>query len=272
MSHTRCEEEWRQLSWIVGCALATGYLDDEPPVSLMLLGRPGTGKSSLMSRWYSDATALVVSDITSDSLRHLVLPQMASEGRRHLMFPEFFKLFQRSQSAVANMTGVLSAAMSGELHTVIQGERTMEKLPADFRIGAIAAMTDGVFGLWKKDFGNTGLLDRFLMVHLTLSHELTRHMLHRISMGDRTMLAPLHLPLAVKSKHRVTMSPAASEALYEMVLSVDGHTHRFMGAMRAMVKALALCHGEHEVTALRLHGIQNLMRYLSSKKPLGESK
>lgn len=270
MSHnTRCEEEWRQLSWLVGCALATGYLHDEKPVSLMILAPPGTGKSSLMQRWYGADTVFVASDITSDSLRHLVLPRMVREGKQHIMFPEFFKIFQRNQSSVANMTGVLSAAMSGELHAVMQGEREMEKLPQDFRVGVIAAMTNDVFGAWKKDFGNTGLLDRFLVVPITMTTNLVRYTQLKVAYNDRSMLVPLSLPVTAQEKKRVRMSDAASEALFDLCHQATKHvSNRFVDQMRAMVKGLAMIHGETEVTARRLDGVHQLMAYIARRKPL----
>lgn len=269
MSNTRYIEEWRQLSWVIGCALATGYLDDEPPVSMLLLGSPGSGKSTLMSRWSEDRSLLTYSDFTSDSLRHHILPKMAQENRRHLFLPEFFKLFQRANAAVSNLTGVLSAAMSGELHQVMQGEREMEKLPMGFRIGVIGAMTDKVYREWSKDLTNTGMLDRFFVMSLEVSKDLREHMLYSAAMSDRSMLSKLHLPIHGSDKRHIHLGEAEAQYFYECVRGTKaGNRIRFVEQMKAMLKGLTLAHGEAVVTSRRVDQIHQLMVYILDGKPL----
>ena len=255
------------MSWIIWCALATGYLDDEPPVSMLLLGSPGSGKSTLMSRWSEDASLLTYSDFTSDSLRHSILPKMAQENRRHLFLPEFFKLFQRAQSSVANLTGVLSAAMSGELHQVMQGEREMEKLPIGFRIGVVGAMTDKVYREWARDLANTGMLDRFFVMSLEVSRELREQMLYSAAMSDRSMLSKLYLP--IHDKRHVRLGDAEAQYFYDCVRSTKaGDRIRFMEQMKAMLKGLTLAHGETVVTTRRVDQMHQMMLYILNAKPM----
>lgn len=269
MSNARCVEEWRQLSWVIGCALATGYLDDEPPVSMLVLGSPGSGKSTLMSRWSDDSSALTYSDLTSDSLRHTIFPKMAREGQRHLFLPEFFKLFQRAQASVANLTGVLSAAMSGELHMVMQGEREMEKLPLGFRIGVVGAMTDKVYREWSKDLSNTGMMDRFLVMSLEVTKELHELMVYSASQSDYTMKTKLSLPFTTNHKRHVHLGEAEAQYMYELVRGTKaGDRIRFMEQMRAMLKGLTLAHGETVVTARRVEQMHRMMTYILEGKPL----
>lgn len=265
----RATEEWRQLSWLVGCAVATGLLEDEPPVSMLLLGAPGSGKSSIISRWDGEPSTVTYSDLTSDSLRHHVLPEMSRSRRSHLLLPEFWKLYQRAQPAVQNMVGFLSASMSGELHRVMQGERTMEALPPGFRIGVIGAMTDRVYRTWSKDLLNTGLEDRFLVVSLEISKTLREQMLYAAAMRERGMLTRLTLPSFDGRKVRVHLGEAEAHYFYEVVRgSRAGNRIRFVEQMRAMLKALALIHGEAVVTTRRVEQVGKMMDYILSSKPL----
>jgi len=265
----RCEEEWYQLAGMIGCVLATGLLADEAPVNMLVIADPGTGKSSLFSKFYKCDSVRVLADATSDSIRHVVIPEALHKGHRHLIFPEFYKLFQRSQGSVDNLAGTLSALMWGEMKEVMQGERKMESVPDGFAMGILAAMTTEVWKKWQHSLGATGLKDRFLCVHLRMTRPLQEYILSKVAMGDKSMLTKFPWHFKDGERYEVKIPESMGRYFEQMIMNVPmGKSPRFVSQMRTMLKALTLMHNEYVVTERRVEGLYQMALYIDTSKTL----
>ena len=237
--------DWERYTALVGMFVATGYLLNDSPQSLLLVGDPGIGKSQLLSRFAKHPTISRVSDVTSDGLRHVVFPRMIKAGQTHLMLPEFHKLFQRRESTGEHTAGVLQSALSGELHTAVIGRDEVEIGKPGWRIGMLAAMTSHVFATWSRNLGNSGFIDRIIVVPVVLTEEMRSSIEYAIASEDASMTVDVSFP---KLTERVSVSIPKPLAKSVQTLAVDLCKHdpnrnRMVSAVRALVRGTAAMRG-----------------------------
>lgn len=233
--------EWDRWTYVVGLFVATGYVAGEPAQSLMLVGPPGSGKSTMVRRFRSVPIAREISDITADPLRRIIFADAATKGLKHLLFPEFHKCFQRKPDTVQNMVGYLTAAMSGELANNYIG---LDHLAyPDVQMGIIAAMVPDVFHVWSRSMLSQGVLDRVTVMHFELPKKellkIERAILAGTATPDTAPIAwPYQLPVAVTYKP----DGAFVEALTEWLDAVrrKGNRNRIAGQVRGLLKASAM--------------------------------
>lgn len=183
--------EWGLWSDFIGLFVATGYVKGELAQSLLLVGAPGTGKSTILRRFFKVPSVLVAMDATAEGLKQQVFRTAIKDHKRHLMLPEMYKLMQRRGPTAENTIGVLTLAMSGEMHDSFIGDKQKDEYPESFQLGVIGAMPSNVFGDWKQTINNTGLLSRMVPVRFGFSDEMQSKILTAIAAEDSRYCSPV---------------------------------------------------------------------------------
>lgn len=267
---TKPNSEWEKLTWLVGLHVATGYLGDELPKSLLLVGDPGVGKSATLDRFASVPTVRTLADITSDPLRKKIIPDAVRDGIRHLLFPEMIKLFQRNQSTTANTVGVLTLGMSGELHDAYVGADDPIHVPPGWSIGVIGAMTTKIFNDWHQTIMNNGLLSRMMPCHVRFTDKTRREIEQAIISGDKRMTSRVHWAIP-PGQHRVEFGHHMQDTALDMVDAIrpakkgnvaGNSRNRLVSSVRAYLKASALLDGRREVDNLDAHKVMSVIELL----------
>lgn len=241
--------DWERYTALVGMFVATGYLLNDNPQSLLLVGEPGIGKSQLLSRFAKHPTITRVSDVTSDGLRHVVFPRMIKAGHKHLMLPEFHKLFQRRESTGEHTAGVLQSALSGELHTAVIGKDEVQIGQPGWRIGMLGAMTTTVFANWQRNLGNSGFIDRLMVVPVSLAAEIQASIEYAIASEDVSMtvevsFSKLTAPTAVVIPKVLARS---IQSLATTIFKNDPNRNRKVATVRALTRGVAAMRGAKSI-------------------------
>lgn len=261
------ETEWDRLTLLTGLYVATGYVAGEHAQSLLWIGPPGSGKSTMVRRFSHVPTVRELADVTADPLRRIVIPEVATRGLRHLIFPEFHKPFQRKADTVQNMVGVLTAGMSGELRNSLIGpdQASHTDFP-DVQFGIIGAITPDIFSQWRRSFLSTGVHDRLTAMEFHLPPNERATVERSILAGVRTAATePTFwswptMPVAIG----YNPSPSFLRSLTRWLDEVRGkgsNRNRLASQVRVMLKAIALMRRQTTVTDADLAVLDELQPY-----------
>lgn len=119
----------------------------------------------------------------------------------------------------------------------------------------------------------TGMQDRFLTVELVMSVELRERIILAVAMQDAVMTQPVQWPFVPDQTYAVKLPEPMARYFHQAVINTEaGGRVRFVGQMRAMLKALTLLHGEYVVTEKRVEQLHRMMTYILGRKPIGGGK
>lgn len=257
--------DWDRWTYVVGLYVATGYVKGEAAQSLMLVGPPGSGKSTMVRRFRLVQSTREITDITADPLRRVIFAEAHTKGLRHLLFPEFHKCFQRKPDTVQNMVGYLTGAMSGELANSYIG---IEHLAyPDVQLGLVGAMVPDVFYSWSRSLLAQGVLDRMTVMEFTLpKKELVAIERVILSGNGVPAIQPVAWPYQLPVEVEYQPDAAFLEALTEWLDKVrrKGNRNRLANQVRVLLKAAALLNNRLKVTLddlETLYALQSLFQF-----------
>jgi hypothetical protein len=145
---------------IIETAFYTACLKNSVPLSLILVGPPGSGKSKLILQFQADSI-LVTNDITSQGLSDIVTGDPIGNVR-HIIIPDF-NIVVSHKPTTSNLTiASLLTLMSEGVLRLDDGRRKkeMEHPP----IGIVTAMTREIYEEHAGRFRKLGIGRRFIPV------------------------------------------------------------------------------------------------------------
>jgi hypothetical protein len=154
------------LQEVIECAFYTAPLAGTIPISIMLVGPPGTGKSKAILQFKCVSTH-VTNDVTSSGLFEL-LEDDKQGTLRHLLIPDF-NLLVSHKASTSNLTiASLLTVMSEGIVRVDDGRRKKEIVHAP--IGIVTAMTREIYEEHARKFSRLGVARRFCSLFFNYSY------------------------------------------------------------------------------------------------------
>lgn len=246
--------EWAHWSDFIGLFLATGYVVDEIAQSLILVGTPGSGKSTIIERFHGVPSTMLVMDATAEGLKQQVFPAAIKGSRRHLLLPEMYKLMQRRGPTADNTIGILTLAMSGELHDSFIGSSQKDTFPKGWQVGVIAGMPTRIFRDWSQTINNTGLLSRMLPVAFEFSNGMQAEILRAIATQDPRYISPISYQWPDRQVDISYSGQRIGPHVLQLAKEWSGGKadNRFIRLLVSLVKAAAVLEKETHVTLRHL--------------------
>ena len=259
-------EEWDAYTRFLGLFVASGYVKNAKPLSLLLVGEPGVGKSQLLERFNRVPIVVQVMDLTSDGMKHKLFPAMVRDGKRIILYPDFAKMFQRNLSTAENALGLITQAMSGELHEMYVGNTEMIRFKG-FCIGLLAAMPTQVYYNWRRTAVSTGIQDRFAVVPVSFSPEQKASIERSVAADDPTMTT--HVPWTWPTGQlHVDFDKKLAPKILQLADEVQpaGERNRLIGRLKVMHLAAAILNGNDHVGKWELEQVRDFLPLLKAMR------
>lgn len=253
------KREWDRGTELVRMFVATGFVVNAQPQSLLLISEPGSGKTELVDRFNSNGFLSYASDITSQGLYPIL--KMAKQGAcTHLVTTEFQKLVLRKSSTAQATLGILCQAMEEGVGDVRIGERHIDFEGA--RIGLIGAITHESAAKWHKNLRELGFWSRCAAFKWEMPIDELRSVMRSISRGDKSDLAPIVFPSDFR-KLAVDFPEQLSEQLEDFVFrSFQKYTIlRVFQRFRTLAMACAVLEGRTRVHAYDIEKVVAFLPY-----------
>lgn len=171
------------LQEIIETVLFTPSIFDCVPISIILVGPPGTGKSKIILQ-FSAPSLMKTNDVTSAGLADIVGDD--KDGHiRHIIVPDF-NIVVSHKAATSSLTiASLLTLMSEGILRIDDGRRKKELIHAP--LGIITAMTREIYEEHSSRFRKLGIGRRFVPLFFGYSFPTTKKIMESIQKGDTTL-------------------------------------------------------------------------------------
>ena len=235
------------------------------PLSLLLIGIAGTGKSRLLQPLRKLKSVTYLDDATPKYLVKF-LEQAKTGRKRFLVFPDFLNLTtSHGQKTKATSTAILRTMMEdGVTDLSDYGLEFSSKFPV--KAGLITATTTGSFQEFRERWKTTGFLSRlipFSFKHSTLTQARIIGNLEN-KVPDMMLIYPYTIN---KKPSSIKTSPVLLHQLsvYGEVLGKETRAMPYRAdiQLHTLAEALAIIENANELTQEHVDRIVNLLRYVN---------
>ncbi len=182
----------------IRAALFSGAIADTIPLSLILVGPPGTGKSKAVLQFVAPSIH-VTNDVTTAGLSDII--EGDKDGKlRHIIVPDF-NVVVSHKAATSNLTvaNLLTLMSEGSVR-VDDGRRRKELTHAP--VGIITAMTREVYEEHANRFRKLGIGRRFTPLFFSYGFPTRQEIQQAISSGGVTLQQLIPYPVMLPPQSR----------------------------------------------------------------------
>lgn len=258
------------LTEFISTVLWTGYLSDENPTSIFIIGIPEVGKTRLVEKFRNNKGVRYFTDVTAWGITDTILPAIkAGEDIHHIIIPDFLNCVVKNRSTAEKLIMFLNALTEeGITNIATYANRGIPKNVSEkeknyaVKCGVVTCITKNEYSKRKKRWQSLGFLSRFLPIQYRYSSGYVNNILTGISEGVNVVNHEINLNFPDK-KQTVKLPEDISKPLIPLAkaisASIDAYGIRLLKIFNALLKANALKNGRKIVTK---QDYDDLMKYI----------
>ena len=255
------------IEMLITLALYSAYIEGEKPLSLLLVSKVESGKTSLLERfkgckgteWLGDATAWGIAKTYGKQIRNGEI--------RHLLFPEMSIPTSRSYETVSSLDAYLCGLIEEGVGKIVSFKFGDVKTESPMGCGIIACISNQDFSSKQKIWFRIGLMSRLLPVSYDYSLVTRKEIMNyikareyrketRLKLIFPTQQIAMELPLNIADKlERITETITTGTELYG---------YRWQKHLQRLVLAHALTRGNTTADDVDFIVIEKLSKYLTT--------
>lgn len=250
------------LKKIIECALISPYIKNEKPISLLIVAKAESGKTSTMKLYRQNKGIVYVTDCTAYGLTRDILPKMVSGEIKTLMIPDLLtplaKAYKTRQSFIAFLNNLIEEGIV----RIITYSMIWDK---DVKANVITAVTDQALEDGRHDWAKMGFLSRFIVFSYsynlsTIMEILNHYSEHGLSFENVKLDLPkkeidIELPKEIADRlNPIAMKVGEQFELYGIRAKIN---------FRSLLKALAYRNGNKTVGEREFKEFLELADYMN---------
>jgi len=253
------------LKKIVKCAVISPYIKGEKPISLMIVAKPESGKTTTMKVYRNNKGIQYLTDATAYGITRDLLPKLVSGEIKTLMIADFTTPLSRVTKTRKNFIAFLNNLIEEGVAKMTTYATIWEK---DVKANVIAGITDKALYDGRTHWANIGFLSRFVIFSYSygLSHvskileyysrddlELEEYETEKIKIPEDEVNIVLPKEIADKLDG-VSQKIGTLQELYGIRAKIN---------MRSLIKCIAYLNGREKVTLEDYEELLELAEYMN---------
>jgi len=250
------------LQKIIECVLISPYVKNEKPLSLLIIAKAESGKTSAMKVYRQNKGIVYVTDCTAYGLTRDILPKMVSGEVKTIMIPDLLTPLSKQTKTRKSFVAFLNNLIEEGIVKVTTYSMIWDK---DVKANVITAVTDQALRDGRHEWAKMGFLSRFIIFSYSYSLSTVMEILnsyseHGLNLETVKVKLPekevdIELPREIADK----LNPLAVEIgrqceLYGIRAKIN---------LRCLIKCLAYRNGRKIVTETDLKELLELADYMN---------
>lgn len=239
---------------IVKLTIASGYLKNIKPLSLLMIGEVGIGKTEIITSIKSSKIKYIT------DLSYMGFLKILKENPKitHIIIPDFIKITHKKRATSDNLVSILNSGIEegiGEIH-LQNFDLNLKK--GKKNIGIITSTTKNSYIQQRKNWSAMGFIDRFIICSYSYSDATINDIIKSINNEDYLKKAEKE-EVKHKGKIEIKTKPTLNKKLNPLI----NKRFRKLKHLQAFVKCNALLRGSSIVENQDIKEISRLSKYLN---------
>lgn len=238
---------------LIKTILYTGYIEGEKPLSVMFVGKVGSGKSEIINQFKLNDNIAYFSDLTYMGLIKLLSD---NPNIKHIAIPDFLKITMKKKSTMDNVVSAFNSLMEEGLEKI-----SMMGVEKDFKgkqCGIITATTKASFSQHENIWKSMGFLSRMLIISFDYKDETINEIFEYIFNSEYLKDSKKEKIALPFKDYEVKITNKLAKALKE-----DKTNFRRQKQLQVLAKARALMNGRFEVNEQDVKEINDFKKFLN---------
>jgi len=260
----------KDLLELLKLAIASGYLKEEQPLSLLILARVESGKTELLKKVKGNQGVLYLTDATPYGIARHYVKDIADGGVRHIIIPDLLVPLSRYKDTVTSFIAFFNALIEEGIVEVRTAFINIEpsKLPA--KCGLLTSIIPKALESKKLGWARIGFMSRLLPVSYSYSVPSAVEILSSIATYEYRGKSGIKISLP-KEDIEVYCNPQWNRDLIPYSTQLVGtadpayrlYGFRMQKHLQRLLLASPLLEGRDEVNQADFDKVVDLTRYIN---------
>ena len=203
------------LKKIIECALISPYIKNEKPLSLLIVAKAESGKTSAMKMYRENKGVVYISDCTAYGITTHVLPKMVSGEIKTIMIPDLITPLSKATKTRQSFVAFLNNLIEEGVAKMTTYATVWNK---DVNANVITAVTDEELRDARHNWAKIGFLSRFILFSYsysisTITEILNAYSRHGLSIKEVKMKVP-------KKQVDIKLSPELADKINPIAMKI----------------------------------------------------
>lgn len=250
------------LKKMIECVLISPYIKNERPISLLIIAKAESGKTSIMKQYRENKGIVYVTDCTAYGITRDILPKMVSGEIKTIMIPDLLTPLSKATKTRNTFVAFLNNLIEEGIAKITSYAMVWNK---DVKANLVTAVTDEALQDARHNWAKMGFLSRFIVFSYsynisTITKILNYYSEHGFTLENIKMKIP-------KKQVKIKLSKEVADKINPIAMKI-GECFRLYGLrakinFRSLLKCLAYRNSSKVVTDREFEEFLELADYMN---------